>query len=175
MVQTIRIEAAAREQAGKGAARATRRAGHVPAVIYGAKQEATLISLDPRIVGYVKAAAKAVAENAGDFAKDMEVEMAAHHPVLRYAGTYDFLFGTTLWDWKTGDDPQSEIQLGGYVAMIESRRPVKSCAAIELHEDWSYGMRVFKPSRCKALFLAALSIFGWLETNKINMKKESVA
>ncbi|MDU7521324.1 MAG: 50S ribosomal protein L25, partial [Roseomonas mucosa] len=50
MVQTIRIEAAAREQAGKGAARATRRAGHVPAVIYGAKQEATLISLDPRIV-----------------------------------------------------------------------------------------------------------------------------
>ncbi len=37
MVQTIRIEAAAREQAGKGAARATRRQGLVPAVIYGAK------------------------------------------------------------------------------------------------------------------------------------------
>ena len=50
MVQTIRIEAAAREQAGKGAARATRRAGKVPAVIYGAKQEATLIALDPRDV-----------------------------------------------------------------------------------------------------------------------------
>jgi large subunit ribosomal protein L25 len=50
MVQTIRIEATAREQAGKGAARATRRAGKVPAVIYGAKQEATLIALDPRDV-----------------------------------------------------------------------------------------------------------------------------
>ncbi len=50
MVQTIRIEAEAREQAGKGAARATRRQGLVPAVIYGAKQEATLLALDPRDV-----------------------------------------------------------------------------------------------------------------------------
>jgi large subunit ribosomal protein L25 len=50
MVQTIRIEAEARGRAGKGAARATRREGLVPAVIYGAKQEATLIALDPRSV-----------------------------------------------------------------------------------------------------------------------------
>jgi large subunit ribosomal protein L25 len=50
MVQTVRIEAEARERAGKGAARATRRQGLVPAVIYGAKQEATLIALDPRDV-----------------------------------------------------------------------------------------------------------------------------
>lgn len=50
MVQTVRIEAEARERAGKGAARATRREGLVPAVIYGAKQEATLIALDPRLV-----------------------------------------------------------------------------------------------------------------------------
>lgn len=50
MVQTIRIEAEAREQAGKGAARATRRQGLVPAVIYGAKKGATLVALDPRDV-----------------------------------------------------------------------------------------------------------------------------
>lgn len=50
MVQTIRIEAEAREQAGKGAARATRRQGLVPAVIYGAKQASTLAALDPRDV-----------------------------------------------------------------------------------------------------------------------------
>jgi large subunit ribosomal protein L25 len=50
MVQTIRIEASTRERAGKGAARATRRDGKVPAVIYGAKQEAALIALDPRDV-----------------------------------------------------------------------------------------------------------------------------
>lgn len=48
MVQTIRIEASSRERAGKGAARAARREGKVPAVIYGAKLEATLIALDPR-------------------------------------------------------------------------------------------------------------------------------
>ena len=44
------IEASARSRAGKGVARATRREGKVPAVIYGAKQEPALISLDPRIV-----------------------------------------------------------------------------------------------------------------------------
>jgi large subunit ribosomal protein L25 len=44
------IEAESRPRAGKGVARATRRAGKVPAVIYGAKQEPTLIALDPRAV-----------------------------------------------------------------------------------------------------------------------------
>jgi large subunit ribosomal protein L25 len=44
------IEAESRSRAGKGVARATRRAGKVPAVIYGAKQEPTLIALDPRAV-----------------------------------------------------------------------------------------------------------------------------
>ena len=44
------ITAEARALAGKGAARATRRAGKIPAVIYGAKQEPSLISLDPREV-----------------------------------------------------------------------------------------------------------------------------
>ncbi|MGC9269441.1 50S ribosomal protein L25/general stress protein Ctc [Acidiphilium sp.] len=44
------ITAEDRARAGKGVARATRRAGLVPGVIYGAKQEPTLIALDPRIV-----------------------------------------------------------------------------------------------------------------------------
>ncbi len=44
------IEVSARAKAGKGAARATRRAGLVPGVIYGGKKEPTLIALDPRIV-----------------------------------------------------------------------------------------------------------------------------
>ena len=37
-----------RDRAGKGAARATRRAGRVPAVVYGNKEPATLISLEPK-------------------------------------------------------------------------------------------------------------------------------
>jgi large subunit ribosomal protein L25 len=50
MANFVTIEAEARARAGKGAARATRRAGKVPAVIYGAKQAPTLIALDPRAV-----------------------------------------------------------------------------------------------------------------------------
>lgn len=50
MVPTVRIEAAARASAGTGAARATRREGLVPAVIYGAARESTLVALDPRII-----------------------------------------------------------------------------------------------------------------------------
>ena len=50
MANYVTIEAEARERAGKGAARASRRAGMVPAVIYGAKQPPTLAQLDPRIV-----------------------------------------------------------------------------------------------------------------------------
>jgi large subunit ribosomal protein L25 len=50
MANFVTIEAASRERAGKGAARATRRQGMVPAVIYGAKQAPTLIALDPKAV-----------------------------------------------------------------------------------------------------------------------------
>ena len=50
MANVVTIEAEARARAGKGAARATRRAGKVPAVIYGAKQAPNLIALDPRVV-----------------------------------------------------------------------------------------------------------------------------
>jgi large subunit ribosomal protein L25 len=50
MASVTTIEAEVRAQAGKGAARATRRAGKVPGVIYGGKQESDLIALDPRIV-----------------------------------------------------------------------------------------------------------------------------
>lgn len=50
MANFTTIPAELRERAGKGAARATRRAGKVPAVIYGAKQTPTLIALEPRAV-----------------------------------------------------------------------------------------------------------------------------
>jgi large subunit ribosomal protein L25 len=50
MANVVTIEAEARARAGKGAARATRRAGRVPAVIYGAHLAPSLISLEPRAV-----------------------------------------------------------------------------------------------------------------------------
>jgi len=48
--KTIVLEAEARDRVGKGAARATRRANRVPAVIYGGKQEPLSISLDPKVL-----------------------------------------------------------------------------------------------------------------------------
>ncbi|MBI1245176.1 MAG: 50S ribosomal protein L25/general stress protein Ctc [Alphaproteobacteria bacterium] len=50
MTTANKLAATARERAGKGAARATRRDGRVPGVIYGDKATPTLISLDPRDV-----------------------------------------------------------------------------------------------------------------------------
>lgn len=46
MSEVKQIKAVARDRAGKGAARAVRRQGQVPAVIYGAGQPAQAISLD---------------------------------------------------------------------------------------------------------------------------------
>lgn len=48
MAKTIQLAATARDRAGKGAARATRREGRIPAVIYGDKKEPQLISLSYR-------------------------------------------------------------------------------------------------------------------------------
>ncbi|MSP02368.1 MAG: 50S ribosomal protein L25/general stress protein Ctc [Acetobacteraceae bacterium] len=50
MANIVTIAAETRTRAGKGAARATRRAGKIPAVIYGGKLEPSLISLEPRDV-----------------------------------------------------------------------------------------------------------------------------
>lgn len=44
---SITFNAQKREKAGKGAARACRREGRIPAVIYGGKKEAELVSLHP--------------------------------------------------------------------------------------------------------------------------------
>ena len=46
MSDVASLDAEAREQAGKGAARALRRSGRVPAVIYGDKKDPTPISID---------------------------------------------------------------------------------------------------------------------------------
>jgi large subunit ribosomal protein L25 len=51
MADIVTLRAEARDRAGKGAARAARRAGRVPGVLYGEGKPATLISLDPRELG----------------------------------------------------------------------------------------------------------------------------
>jgi len=48
MPEIINLSAEPRADAGKGAARATRRAGRVPAVVYGDHKDPVLVSLEPR-------------------------------------------------------------------------------------------------------------------------------
>ena len=48
MSDNLQLAAEPKERAGKGAARAVRRAGRVPAVIYGDKKAPVMITLDPR-------------------------------------------------------------------------------------------------------------------------------
>lgn len=47
MADAIKLAAAPRERAGKGAARAARRGGQIPGVVYGSGQPPALIQLDP--------------------------------------------------------------------------------------------------------------------------------
>ena len=48
MTDIVAMPAQMRERAGKGPARAARRAGRVPGVVYGAKKDPVMITLDPR-------------------------------------------------------------------------------------------------------------------------------
>jgi large subunit ribosomal protein L25 len=48
MPEIISLNAEPRPRAGKGAARATRRGGRVPGIVYGGDKEPVLISLEPR-------------------------------------------------------------------------------------------------------------------------------
>ena len=48
MAEISTIAAQRRERAGKGPARAARRAGRVPGVIYGSKKDPSMITVDPR-------------------------------------------------------------------------------------------------------------------------------
>ena len=50
MPKTSSLQVHGRDRAGKGAARAVRRGGLVPGVIYGGNQDATLIALEPRVL-----------------------------------------------------------------------------------------------------------------------------
>jgi len=68
MAELATIRAEARDRAGKGAARATRRDGRVPGVLYGDKKPVQLISVDPQEL------ARAV-NRQGFFARLLHVEV----------------------------------------------------------------------------------------------------
>lgn len=76
MADVITFPATARERAGKGAARATRRAGHVPAVVYGAKEPPVLIAIDPKLL-------KQYVGHSGFFTRLVDIQLdGKNHRVL---------------------------------------------------------------------------------------------
>ena len=70
------LEAVARDGAGKGAARALRREGRVPGVIYGGGRDVVLLTMDPRVL-------HARMRRTGFFATQFHVDVAGEkHRVL---------------------------------------------------------------------------------------------
>ena len=78
MPEIITLSAEPRPRAGKGPARATRRAGRVPGIIYGDQKEPVLISLEPRELSRALA-------NRGFFATlvDVKIDGAVHRTLPR--------------------------------------------------------------------------------------------
>ena len=90
MVQVVQLPAERRERAGKGAARAVRRAGRVPGVVYGDKNAPFNISLDPRDViremgrpGFRSRVfeLKLGAESIRSLARDVQVDPVSDRPI----------------------------------------------------------------------------------------------
>ncbi|MGY9000430.1 MAG: 50S ribosomal protein L25/general stress protein Ctc [Rhodospirillales bacterium] len=76
MADAINITAEARDRAGKGVARAARREGKVPAVIYGNKQDAVSISINGKELN-------GLINKPGFFTKVFEIDVAGNkHQVL---------------------------------------------------------------------------------------------
>ncbi len=83
MTQVTTLAAGMRDKAGKGAGRATRRMGQVPAVIYGDKQPPVMIAIEEKII------AKQV-DKAGFFTHLYDIELGGKkHRVLPRDVQYD--------------------------------------------------------------------------------------
>jgi hypothetical protein len=115
-------------------------------------------SIDERIQAYVENGKKAI--------KDLHliptlIETPLYHKTLNFAGTPDLLSDTILIDWKTNHSDNSEIQLGGYILLLEDNKMnVKKAYEISL-EGQTYSICEYKVSRCKSLFISVLNIYNW--------------
>jgi len=130
-------------------------------------------SLDPEIRGYVAAAERACREQNW---KQLLVEQPLAHDRLLYAGTLDLLTTDgTLADWKATNEPQTEIQVGGYLELCQRNGiKVARCTAVELHQDGTYKLEHYTPWRSRQLFLAFLSVYGWKQKHiKPQQEKET--
>ena len=98
MAEASTLAVAARDRAGKGAARAERRAGRIPAVIYGGKADPVLISVEPKSLlreinsGQLFSTVYTLDIGKGERVLPRDVQ---YHPVTDRALHIDFLRVTT--------------------------------------------------------------------------------
>lgn len=115
-------------------------------------------SVDTHIKDALESGKKAVKELG---LKPTLIEPSLYHPILNFAGTPDLLSDTTLIDWKSSHSNTTEIQLGGYVFLLEKNKmKVKKCMEIVIDEN-GYKLTEYGIERCKNLFLSALNLYNW--------------
>ncbi len=143
-MQTIDIKAEARSQVGKGSARAARRAGLVPAVIYGNKQSPIPITLDANKWRHLM-------HKPGIFSQLMNIEVnneihfvlprdIQQHPVSEEAEHVDFLRVTKNATVAVGinveflnEDKCTGLKLGGVLNVVRPQVEL-NCPAISIPE-----------------------------------------
>ena len=143
-MQTIDIKAEARSQVGKGSARAARRAGLVPAVIYGNKQSPIPITLNANKWRHLM-------HKPGIFSQLMNIEVSnethfvlprdiQQHPVSEEAEHVDFLRVTKNATVAVGinveflnEDKCTGLKLGGVLNVVRPQVEL-NCPAISIPE-----------------------------------------
>ena len=143
-METIEFKAEARSQVGKGSARAARRAGLVPAVIYGNKQPAVPITINANKW-------RQLMNKPGIFSQLINIELNSEkyfvlprdiqqHPVSEEAEHVDFLRVTKNATVAVGisvefinEDKCTGLKLGGVLNVVRSQVEL-NCPAISIPE-----------------------------------------
>ena len=143
-METIDIKAEARSQVGKGSARAARRAGLVPAVIYGNKETAVSVTLDANQwrqlmhkPGIFSQLLNINVNNETHFVLPRDIQQ---HPVSEEAMHVDFLRVTKNATVAVGiaveflnEDKCTGLKLGGVLNIVRSQVEL-NCPAISIPE-----------------------------------------
>ena len=143
-MDTIDIKANARSQVGKGSARAARRAGLVPAVIYGNKETAVSVTLDANQwrqlmhkPGIFSQLININVNNETHFVLPRDIQQ---HPVSEEAMHVDFLRVTKNATVAVGiaveflnEDKCTGLKLGGVLNIVRSQVEL-NCPAISIPE-----------------------------------------
>ena len=143
-METIDIKAEARSQVGKGSARAARRAGLVPAVIYGNKETAVPVTLDAnqwrQLMHKPSIFSQLININVNNETHFVLPRDIQQHPVSEEAIHVDFLRVTKNATVAVGiaveflnEDKCTGLKLGGVLNIVRSQVEL-NCPAISIPE-----------------------------------------